>query len=147
MESCNPCATPMEVNVDHMKMINDNDACDAPIRQAIGGLMYLMTSTRPDLCFAIKTLSQYTNKSNYELWQNIKRILRYLKGTIDFKLTYKRKDDCDPMSAYADANFARPEAEIVKNEPKSKLKTCSGYIINLFDNSLIFWNTKRQTAT
>lgn len=109
--------------------------------------MYLMTSTRPDICFAIKTLSQYTNKNNSELWGNIKRIFRYLKGTIDLKLVYKRVEGSEPISAYADANFAKPEAETVNGVVKNKLKTSSGYIINLFDKSLIFWNTKRQTAT
>lgn len=120
---------------------------ELPIRQAIGGLMYLMNSTRLDICFAVKTLSQYTNKRNSELWSNLKRILRYVKGTMDLKLIYTRCEDSEPISAYADANFAKSEAETVNGEVRPKLKTSSGFIINLFDKSLIYWNTKRQTAT
>lgn len=93
------------------------------------------------------TLSQYTKKNNSELWNNLKRILRYLKGTTNLKLVYKQVENCEPMTAFVDANFASSEAETSDGIPVSKLKTSSGFIINLFEDSVIYQNTKRQNLT
>lgn len=84
------------------------------------------------------TLSQYTNKNNSELWNNLKRILRYLKGTTNLKLVYKQVENCEPMTSFVDANFASSEAETSDGIPVSKLKTSSGFIINLFEDSVIY---------
>ena len=57
-------------------------------RQMIGSLMYL-TNTRPNICFAVNTLSQFlTDPKNVHLIA-AKHILRYLKGTIDYGLKYE----------------------------------------------------------
>lgn len=68
-------------------MDKDDPKCDAPIRSAIGSLMYVMLCTRPDICNAVITLSAYASKCNQELWNNIKRVFMYLKGIHDLKLT------------------------------------------------------------
>ena len=47
-----------------------------------------MICTRPDLSIAVNISSGYLNKNNKELWQCLKRIWKYLKSTIDIKLTY-----------------------------------------------------------
>ena len=50
---------------------------------AIGSLLYLMHGTRPDLAYAVITLSQYSSCPEQHHWEGIKCILRYIKGTID----------------------------------------------------------------
>ena len=60
----------------------------AMYRQMIGSLMYLI-NTRPDICFAMNTLSQFlTDPRNVHLIV-AKHILRYLRGTIDYGLKYE----------------------------------------------------------
>ena len=75
-------ATPMASN---LKLL-----CDASLetvdttmyRQMIGSLMYL-TNTRPNICFAVNTLSQFLTDPRQVHLVAAKHILRYLKGTIE----------------------------------------------------------------
>lgn len=48
---------------------------DVPYRQLIGGLMYLSTSTRPDITFSVSYLSRFLDKPTSETWQAGKRVL------------------------------------------------------------------------
>ncbi|GKF36893.1 hypothetical protein Tco_0113651 [Tanacetum coccineum] len=56
--------------------------------RVIGYLMYAMTCTRLDIAFAIGKLSRYTSNPGTQHWQKIQRVLKYLKKTIDYELTY-----------------------------------------------------------
>ena len=57
--------------------------------QLIGSLMYLV-NTRPDLSFVVNTLSQFMVEAKRVHWTAAKHILRYLAGTIDYGLDYRR---------------------------------------------------------
>src|ERR1700730_6941843 len=54
----------------------------------VGALMYAMLGTRPDLAFAVGALSRFNSNPGAEHWISLKRVLRYLAGTIHYKLTY-----------------------------------------------------------
>nr|GEX92612.1 zinc finger, CCHC-type [Tanacetum cinerariifolium] len=54
----------------------------------IGCLMYAMTCTRPDIVFVVGKLSKYTSNPGTQHWQAIQQVLKYLKKTIDYRLTY-----------------------------------------------------------
>ena len=66
--------------------------------------MYL-TNTRPDICFAVKTLSQYLTDPRIVHLIAAKHILRYMKGTIDYGLKYKAKQKIN-LEGYVDSNWA-----------------------------------------
>ncbi|GJY86576.1 retrovirus-related pol polyprotein from transposon TNT 1-94 [Tanacetum coccineum] len=74
-------------------------------RGMIGSLMYL-TSSRPDLVFVVCMCARYQAKPTEKHLNAVKRIFRYLKGTIDMGLWYS-KDSCITLTAYADADHAR----------------------------------------
>ena len=79
--------TPMASN---MKSDASSEMVDATTyRQMIGSLMYL-TNTRPDICFAVNTLSLYLTDPRSVHLIAAKHILRYLKGTIDYGLSTLR---------------------------------------------------------
>ena len=63
-----------------------------PYASAIGSLMYAMMCTRPDICFAIGMVSRYQSNPGPAHWKAVKRILRYLKGTADYTMSYQGKD-------------------------------------------------------
>ena len=94
MSECNPLSTPMDVNVKLSKQqcpTSDEDKHKMqgiPYQSAVGAIMYAMLGTRPDIAYAITTLSQYCNNPGYVHWIALKRVLRYLRGTMDYKLTY-----------------------------------------------------------
>ena len=62
-----------------------------------------MLCTRPDLSTAVNILRKYSNKNNTELWQCLKRVLRYLKGSKNLKLTYKKGNYNNILSGYVDS--------------------------------------------
>ncbi|GJT09473.1 retrovirus-related pol polyprotein from transposon TNT 1-94 [Tanacetum coccineum] len=104
MLSSDPVDTPM---VEKSKL--DKDLQGKPVncthyRGMIGSLMYL-TSRRPDLVFAVCMCARYQAKPIEKHLHALKRIFRYLKGTIDMGLWYL-KDSCITLTAYADADHA-----------------------------------------
>lgn len=135
MTNCKPAATPIDEKVDHIAMKVDDDQCNAPIRSAIGCLMYLMLCTRPDLCYAVNTLSQYSNKQNSTLWTNIKRVLRYLKGTVNLKLIYEKDESADVLTGFSDSDWGGQEG--------TDRRSTTGFVFKLYGKA-ITWNTKRQ---
>lgn len=56
---------------------------------AVGKLMYAMMCTRPDISFAIGMISRFQSNSGFAYWVTVKRILRYLRGTMDYMLCYQ----------------------------------------------------------
>jgi len=60
-------------------------------RQLIGALMFLVNS-RPNICFAVNTLSQYMVEPHHSHWIGAKNLLRYLQGTITHGLRYTAGD-------------------------------------------------------
>ena len=77
MMDCKSMTTPMELN---LKLLSDasSKSVDATMyRQMIGSLMYL-TNTRPDICFAVNTLSQFLIDPRNVHLIAAKHILRYL---------------------------------------------------------------------
>lgn len=72
--------------------------------QIVGCLMYL-TSTRPDMMFAVSVLSRYMEKPTQLHLQLAKRVLRYLRGTTEFGIFYK-KGGSDKLKAYTDSDYA-----------------------------------------
>ena len=87
MMDCEDMAKPMASN---LKLLSNAslELVDATMyRQMIGSLMYL-TNTRPDICFAVNTLSQFLTDLRHVHLIDVKHILRYLRGTVDYGLKY-----------------------------------------------------------
>lgn len=89
MSDCKAVNTPLPIKLDYAAL-DSNEYFEAPCRNLIGCLMYAMLCTRPDLCTAVNILSRYQNKNNEELWKCLKHVLRYIQGTTELKLIYKR---------------------------------------------------------
>ena len=95
-------ATPMDSN---LKMLVDDSSELVDVthyRQIIGSLMYL-SNTRPTICFAVNTLSQYLVQPRQVHLVAAKHVIRYLKGTIDFGLYYDGNHDYR-LYGYTDAD-------------------------------------------
>ncbi len=102
MMDCKSMATPMASN---LKLLSDasSETVDATMyRQMIGSLMYL-TNTRPDICFAVNTLSQYLTDPRSVHLIAAKHILRYLKGKIDYGLKYDANQKIN-LEGYVDSD-------------------------------------------
>ncbi|GJZ96584.1 zinc finger, CCHC-type containing protein [Tanacetum coccineum] len=84
---CTLVGTPMDTSE---KLMPNNGQAISQLEysRVIGCLMYAMTCTRPDTAFAVGKLSMYTSNPGTQHWQAIQRVLKYLKKTMDYRLTY-----------------------------------------------------------
>lgn len=76
---------------------------DVPYKEAIGSLIYLTTSTRPDIGCAVSTLSRFCQLPKLSHWLAIKQVVRYLKETCQLALCYQGKGE---LKAFSDADYA-----------------------------------------
>ncbi|GKE17441.1 zinc finger, CCHC-type containing protein, partial [Tanacetum coccineum] len=102
--------------------------------RAIGCLIYVMTCTRPDIAFVVGKLSRYTSNPGTQHWQAIQRVLKYLKKTIDYRLTYIGYPLV--LEGYIDASW------ISNTEYNS---STSGWVF-LLGGGAIFWASKKKTC-
>ena len=63
-----------------------------PFRRLLGQLLWIARCTRPDILFAVQYLSQFAHCACKDHWMALIRVLRYLKTTIDDKLTLRILD-------------------------------------------------------
>jgi len=75
---------------------------NVPYASAIGSLMYVMLCTRPNICFAVGLVSRYQSNPGLAHWQDVKRIMRYLRGITDLVLCYQGGDI--KLRGYLDAD-------------------------------------------
>lgn len=80
MTDCKPAKTPMEVG---LKLEKAEKKGQYEYRNLIGCLMYIAVCTRPDIAHAVSMLSQFNDCYSEAHWKAAKRVLRYLKGTMD----------------------------------------------------------------
>eukprot|EP00253_Pinus_taeda_P035311 PITA_35311 len=102
MEDYKPMSTPMITNLKKLHA-SDSMLVDPTLyRQLIGCLMYLV-NTRPNICFAVNTMSQFMCESRRVHWVVAKHILRYLQGIVDFGLDYRQGDGVR-LARYTDSD-------------------------------------------
>ena len=62
-----------------------------PYASVVGSLMYAQVCTRPDIVFVVNALGRYLSNLGLNHWKAVKKVMRYLQGTKDYMLTYKRR--------------------------------------------------------
>ncbi|XP_026410095.1 uncharacterized protein LOC113305228 [Papaver somniferum] len=104
MDDAKPMATPMEAGLkllkDEGKLLKDPTL----YRQLVGSLIYL-TITRPDILYAVGVVSQFMEKPCVSHWIAAKRVLRYVKGTLEYGLMYTGSKECS-LHGFVDADWA-----------------------------------------
>ena len=111
MEGSKPVSTPielgtqLEVSQQPATEQERSEMVNVPYRSAIGSLMYLATCTRPDLAASVSELSKFSQDPGMTHWEGVKRVLRYVKGTVGEGLLYKRGAQV-AVWGYSDAGHA-----------------------------------------
>jgi Reverse transcriptase (RNA-dependent DNA polymerase) len=128
-----PCTTPMQSGVLVSKF--SGSPLDNPqlYRSIVGALQYT-TITRPDLTFAVNKASQFMANPTDAHWQLVKRILRYVKGTLSHGLHFTSATDL-ALHAYYDVDWAGCLDD---------RRSTTGFAIFLGPN-LISWSAKKQS--
>jgi hypothetical protein len=108
MNECNPVRTPIGLeNLQIIKKVEFNgEAPKKSYRQAVRALMYLCCGTRPDIAFTISYVSRFLDCYTSDHWDMVKRIMRYLRETTDYKIKYIKQSENQRLTIYSDADFA-----------------------------------------
>lgn len=138
MEDCRSVSTPMEATGPINKSPTSQASFDAaliPYQNVVGALLYLVQATRPDLAHAVGEISQFNINFEEIHWCMVKRVLRYVQGSKDFKLRYTRNQD-SKITGYCDASWAGDQ-----NDRRST----SGYVF-IAQGGAVSWNSRRQNT-
>ena len=139
MRECRGVVTPLEPNVKFSKTQGATTEEEVkimetvPYKQAIGSLMYLMVSTRPDIASSIQVFAKYMQNPGVEHWEGVKRVFRYLKSTMKMCVRYERGHSSQ-VSGFCDSDYAGDV---------DTMRSTAGYIF-LLAGGAISWSSKRQ---
>lgn len=133
MLDCNSMKIPM-----HPKEIISKDEGGTPVdptnfKSLIGGLRYLV-HTRPDLAYSVGVVSRFMEKPTSMHLNAAKRILRYVKGTMDFGLIYTKNDENNVVIGYSDSDLAGNVED----------RKSTGGMVFYLNKNLITWNSQKQ---
>ncbi|UYV76450.1 hypothetical protein LAZ67_14000428 [Cordylochernes scorpioides] len=132
MENCKEVPTPgsKEINLDNH--IEDDNCDQHTYQEALGMLMFLAVNTRPDIAYITSKLSQYSRQPKQMHWTAIKRVMRYLRGTIDLGVKFER-GKTGILKSYTDASWSTTHDG----------KSYGGYVLKLGE-ATIDWKSSKQ---
>jgi len=105
--NCKPVSTPLEPGRKFQQLVPSDEPFDVQTyQQAIGCLTYISRATGPDIAAAVGVLSQYMSKPSKDHWMGVKRVLRYLKGTLKYRLKFSAQEEKPELFGYSDADRA-----------------------------------------
>jgi hypothetical protein len=142
MDKAYPSKTPMivralEMDKDPFRPRQEGEEVlgpEFPYLSAIGALMYLANSTRPDIAFAVNLLARHSAAPTKRHWTGVKNIFRYLQGTADLGLFYQRNPD-PSLVGYTDAGYL--------SDPHNA-RSQTGFVF-LHGGTAISWKSSKQT--
>ncbi|XP_060969865.1 secreted RxLR effector protein 161-like [Cannabis sativa] len=109
---------------------------DVPYSNAVGSVMYLMVSTRPDLGYAMSVLSKYMANPGKVHWLAMKWVFRYLLGTTKVGLIYNRQKANNIIEGYSDSDYAGD---------RDNRRSTSAYFF-LIGGNCVSWKVQLQTV-
>ncbi|XP_043469909.1 uncharacterized mitochondrial protein AtMg00810-like [Leptopilina heterotoma] len=138
MQDCNAVDTPIEANIDlnSLKSETPNFEMQKICRKIIGSIMYAALGTRPDLCESVSLLSRFQDKANENLFKALKRLLRYVKGTIEMVLFFEPNKSKIILQGFVDSDWGGDTTD---------RKSTSGFVFKMYDCT-ISWASRKQST-
>ncbi|XP_070033051.1 uncharacterized mitochondrial protein AtMg00810-like [Nicotiana tomentosiformis] len=134
MLNFNPVKTPMESGT-KLSKFDEGENVDLTFFKSLMGSLRYLTCTRPDILFAVRVVSRFMEAPTSTHLKVTRRILRYLKGTIDFGLFYSSFIDLNLMG-FCDSDYAGDMDD---------RKGTNGFVFFLGD-SVIFVGVQRNSS-
>jgi transposase InsO family protein len=138
MENCHGCKTPMDTKLVLTKPEEATVVGTVEYQSLVGSVMYAMLGSRPDLAYAVSTLSKFNSCPAAEHHAAAKRVLRYLQETKEYGLFYHGQEDAafpEPV-CYTDSDWA--------GDIESRRST-GGYVF-IIGGAAVSLKTKKQTT-
>jgi hypothetical protein len=140
LADCNTVTTPLDPNIRLSSSMSPqspqeiDEMRSVPYLQAVGALMYLAVATRPDIAYSVGVLARFSKNPGMQHWKAVKHLFRYLKGTLDHKLTYSPTSSAELFVTYSDADHG--------GNPDNGRST-SGYVVKM-GSGAISWSSRLQ---
>jgi hypothetical protein len=130
MKESNAVMNPMVPGFKAGKIGEGNRIDETYYKQIVGSLMYI-TTTRPDIMFVVSFISRFMARPILHLHAT-KRVLRYLKGTVDYGIFYKKNGN-KQLVAFTNSDYA--------GDIEDRNNT-SGYVFML-SGGAVSWSSKK----
>lgn len=136
MQHCKTTRTPLQQSQELVCDRENHDECELvnekEYRALIGKLLYISGSTRPDIAFSISSLSRFNNKPHKIHQKAAINILRYLKGTINYEIVYKRTGES--LYGHSDADYSNCKID---------RRSYTGFVI-ILAGAPVSWESRKQ---
>ena len=135
MAECKPKATPAVLGLEKVMDMESPESKDPTLYRAmVGSLIYMMTRTRPDLCYILTKLVQNMSKPTEANLSTAKQVLRYLKGSIDQSLKFRKSETYGVL-------------RLRLGECVNDRRSISGYGFQLVSSGpLVSWTSQKQAT-
>ncbi|GKB33094.1 ribonuclease H-like domain-containing protein [Tanacetum coccineum] len=108
MQHCNPCKTPVDTE---SKLGSDGDPVSDPtLYRSLAVALQYLTFTRPDISYVVQHVCLYMHDPREPHFTALKRILRYVRGTVAFGLQLHASSTAQ-LTAYTDVTLSRSSVE------------------------------------
>ena len=114
-----PVSTPYDAN-SQLKKNKGDPVAQSEYAQIIGSLLHLMNFSRSNIAYAVGRLSRHTKNPNQDHWDALSRVMKYLRGTMNYGIKYSGFPAV--LEGYCDANWI---------SGSNKTKSTSGYVFTI----------------
>ena len=135
MDECNAVQIPMDQALRLSKASSEKNIDEKEYRRNIGCLRYLL-HTRPDLSYSVGVLSRYMQQPKESHGAALKQILRYLKGSTSYGLTFKHGAKGN-LRGFSDSSHAVDEDDG---------RSTAGHVFYLGDSPITWCSQKQETV-
>jgi len=136
MTGCNPSDTPMEQRVRLVEGVKGTEIDVTKYRSIIGSLRYLV-NTRPDIAYAVGLASRFMEAPSKEHWAAVKRIVRYIAGTLNYGCRYvSGKSSEQNLLGFTDSDYG---GDLVHR------RSTTGIVFFLGPN-MVTWTSQKQKS-
>ena len=136
LKDSNAVVTPMENKFSSIKFAEHMAPTNGPYNQLIGTLLYLSTHTRPDIAYSVGYLSRFLKNYKEIHWNAAKRVLKYLKGTMDHGIMFDGNCPLE-IECYVDADWG--------SDVNSERKSTTGFVFTACGGP-ISWKSRKQSV-
>ena len=105
MLDCKPVSTPLEPGKKFQRLSEEEAIKVREYQITMGCLTYAAITTRADIAADVGILARFMSKPGKTHWEGIKRVLRYIKGTLSYGLLYTTSDEKVNLTGFSDADW------------------------------------------
>ena len=131
LEAARPNKLPMPANTVLLRTGEQPLPDSRPYAELVGSLLYLSTSTRPDIVYAAGLLARFMDKPEEEHWRAAKGVLRYLVGTTNLGICYRSKKELTGA------------VDVDNGGCRMTRRSTTGWVFT-WNGGAISWTSKRQ---